>query len=123
MTARLPRSIARTRAEYARRLDEAERVAPGVKKLALDVWTEVLGGDRAEALERVTRPVVWSYRGRVYESPVVSMCPLCGALAVVELPPAVVAEQPDDTTHVCHPLAGGCNHGFSTKPATQETDR
>lgn len=38
---------------------------------------------------------------------------LCGAHAIVELPPALKAEQPDDTTHVCLPAVGGCNHGFA----------
>ena len=41
-------------------------------------------------------------------------CPLCGALdAVVQLPPPVLAEQPDETTHVCHPSLGGCNVGYA----------
>lgn len=40
------------------------------------------------------------------------LCPLCGAIAVVPLTPAQLAAQPDNTTHVCHPHLGGCNHGF-----------
>lgn len=40
-------------------------------------------------------------------------CPKCFKLAVVKLPPWLKAEQPDDTTHVCHPVLNGCNHGFS----------
>lgn len=40
-------------------------------------------------------------------------CSLCGAVAVVPLSPSQVAAQPDDTTHVCHPGLGGCNHGFA----------
>ena len=39
-------------------------------------------------------------------------CQFCGKRAIIELPPALRAEQTDGTTHVCHPLAGGCNHGF-----------
>jgi hypothetical protein len=39
-------------------------------------------------------------------------CPLCGALAVVELPQWLKDKQPDTTTHVCHPALDGCNHGF-----------
>lgn len=44
---------------------------------------------------------------------VISACPMCGAQAIVELSPALKAKQPDDTTHVCHPGFGGCNHGFA----------
>lgn len=40
-------------------------------------------------------------------------CQLCGAQAVVALTPEQIREQPDDTTHVCHPGLGGCNHGFA----------
>ena len=40
-------------------------------------------------------------------------CPLCGQRTIVELTPAQRLAQPDDTTHVCHPALGGCNHGFT----------
>ncbi len=40
-------------------------------------------------------------------------CPLCGKRAIVALTPEQRLAQPDDTTHVCHPLLGGCNHGFT----------
>lgn len=40
-------------------------------------------------------------------------CPLCGAHAIVALTPPQRLAQPDDTTHVCNPLLGGCNHGFT----------
>lgn len=40
-------------------------------------------------------------------------CPLCGKRAIVELTPEQRLAQPDDTTHVCHPALGGCNHGFT----------
>jgi len=55
-------------------------------------------------------------------APLVALCacPRCGADAVVELTPAQRLAQPDDTTHVCHPLLGGCNHGF-TDERTRET--
>lgn len=46
-------------------------------------------------------------------------CAMCGKQAIVPLSPAQIRKQPDDTTHVCHPFFGGCNHGFShptTKP-------
>jgi len=43
-----------------------------------------------------------------------SACQLCGAVAVVPLTPEQRAAQPDDTTHVCHPGFGGCNHGFAS---------
>lgn len=49
-------------------------------------------------------------------------CPFCYAVgAVTELPPPILAVQPDDTTHVCNPALGGCNHGFSK--AKQKKDR
>lgn len=72
--------------------------------------------------------VTWFYKGEVYRSAVERRCPLCRAFAVIELPPAVLAEQPDDTTHVCHPLIGGCNHGFALEApevyrTKQEPDR
>lgn len=44
-------------------------------------------------------------------------CPFCYTPAVCPLPPPLLAEQPDDTTHVCHPSFGGCNQGFA-KPLT-----
>jgi hypothetical protein len=58
-------------------------------------------------------PVMWIYRDNVYASRIESSCPTCGALAIVALPPEILAEQPDDTTHVCLPVAGGCNGGFA----------
>ena len=48
-------------------------------------------------------------------------CPKCGAQAVVALTPAERLAQPDDTTHVCHPMLGGCNHGF-TDERTREPE-
>lgn len=39
-------------------------------------------------------------------------CPVCLARAVVPLTKKQRAEQPDNTTHVCHPSIGGCNQGF-----------
>lgn len=40
-------------------------------------------------------------------------CSLCGAVAVLPLNAETRAAQPDATTHVCYPLLGGCNHGFT----------
>lgn len=40
-------------------------------------------------------------------------CRFCGVQAIVALPPHLLTIQPDDTTHVCHPGLGGCNHGFA----------
>jgi hypothetical protein len=58
--------------------------------------------------------ITWSYKGKRYRSfTLFSPCPMCGAFALVELEGAALAEQPDDTTHVCLPKAGGCNHGFA----------
>lgn len=45
--------------------------------------------------------------------PLPEHCQLCGADAVVPLPPELLAQQTDGTTHVCHPGMGGCNHGFA----------
>src|SRR6266566_7200231 len=49
-------------------------------------------------------------------------CPLCGKRAIVELTPEQRLAQPDDTTHVCHPALGGCNHGF-TDDRTREPEQ
>lgn len=40
-------------------------------------------------------------------------CPLCGERAVMRLTQDQLKAQPDDTTLVCHPALGGCNHGFA----------
>lgn len=39
-------------------------------------------------------------------------CPLCGVIAVLPLDLATRQAQPDATNAVCHPMLGGCNHGF-----------
>lgn len=57
--------------------------------------------------------LVWKYRGIPYFSNVVGTCPTCGANAIIALTGQALEEQPDDTTHVCHPLVGGCNGGFA----------
>lgn len=58
--------------------------------------------------------LTWVVDGEAHEVEVVFRpCPFCGAVAITELPPPILAEQPDDTTHVCNPGLGGCNHGFS----------
>jgi hypothetical protein len=60
----------------------------------------------------------WSYRGQAHTSRIVADCPTCGERAtVVELPRVLCDEQPDGTTHVCHPLLAGCNGGFALTPA------
>jgi hypothetical protein len=48
-------------------------------------------------------------------------CPLCGANAVLELTDELQADQQDGTTHVCHPLVLGCNHGFELQTVLQDT--
>jgi hypothetical protein len=57
----------------------------------------------------------WMIAGKVYECErEKGACPFCGALdSVVELPEPLAAQQPDGTTHVCHPGLDGCNHGFA----------
>lgn len=62
----------------------------------------------------MTREICWGYKGVRYRSLVLPIpCSMCGSVSVVALPEALLGEQPDDTTHVCHPVAGGCNHGFA----------
>jgi hypothetical protein len=57
--------------------------------------------------------LLWYVGGVFVESKIERCCPLCGVRAIVALPAVLLAEQPDDTTHVCHPSLGGCNHGFA----------
>jgi hypothetical protein len=59
--------------------------------------------------------ITWIVDGEAHECEVLAgHCNYCLARAVVALPPPVLAEQPDDTTHVCHPAFGGCNQGWTT---------
>lgn len=62
--------------------------------------------------------ILWLISNTVYECQIArGYCPFCGSLdSVVELPPPVLAEQPDATTHVCHPGLNGCNQGFAHRP-------
>jgi hypothetical protein len=60
----------------------------------------------------------WRAKGAIHESVVSHKCPLCKHFAVVRLPEALQGLQPDDTTHVCHPSIGGCNHGFALTALT-----
>ena len=43
-------------------------------------------------------------------------CPYCGHQSITELPPPILAQQTDGTTHVCHPGLDGCNQGFAYTP-------
>lgn len=52
-----------------------------------------------------------------------SRCPKCGVLAIVALTPEQRLGQPDDTTHVCHPSLGGCNHGFTDERTREPVAR
>lgn len=47
------------------------------------------------------------------DADIIGCCPVCGAFAIVKLTDRLRKLQPDDTTHVCHPGFGGCNHGFA----------
>jgi hypothetical protein len=70
--------------------------------------------DNPDCLEAPTPPpcfVPRKLRGVEAVAPV--KCPMCGRLAVLPLTAALLKFQPDDTTHVCHPDIGGCNHGFA----------
>lgn len=42
-------------------------------------------------------------------------CPQCGAAALCLLPFELMLKQPDGTNIVCHPVLGGCNHGFEAE--------
>lgn len=55
----------------------------------------------------------WSIGEQVFDCTVDCACPTCHAVAVVSLPPPLLKEQRDGTTHVCHPAFGGCNGGFT----------
>jgi len=97
-----PRRVAHNGEQHGDDYQEEERAAPGRQHIT-----------RLEAVQ-ADGEFAWMYKGKTYVSKVISIvCPMCGALAVVELPEAIKAKQPDGTTHVCHPIPGGCNHGFS----------
>ncbi len=68
----------------------------------------------ASRSRRNASTIRWGYQGKSYTSTILpTPCPMCHAVAVVELPATIAAQQPDGTTHVCHPMARGCNHGFT----------
>lgn len=69
--------------------------------------------------ERGAKDVMWVIDGETYRVEVLpSPCPLCGAEgSMMPLPPPILMQQPDETTHVCNPAFGGCNHGFTMKEA------
>lgn len=65
-----------------------------------------------------TTPLMSSFKEALkqqHTSQPAKFCPLCGVLAVVDLSPHNLAKQDDGTTHVCHPVLGGCNHGFGAQ--------
>lgn len=61
---------------------------------------------------------LWAIEGKLFRTKIVEgVCPLCLAVdSIVALPPPLLKKQPDNTTHVCHPMRGGCNHGFAEEP-------
>lgn len=65
----------------------------------------------------------WVLGGVAYPCSVEARCFFCTAPAVVRLPPPLREIQPDDTTHVCHPGFGGCNHGFAVTTDVQPKER
>lgn len=70
------------------------------------------------------KAMFWGYKGEWYTSLILEPpCSKCGERAIIKLEGKLLAEQTDGTTHVCHPLAGGCNHGFSDKPTTKRRRR
>lgn len=48
------------------------------------------------------------------------VCPTCGHWAVLPLNTKTRLAQPDETTHVCHPVLGGCNGGFTVYDIPKE---
>lgn len=79
-----------------------------MKRKAKPQWVMTKAGERVE----------WAYfQGTAKEVTLTDIredaCPFCGVVAITGLPPRLMAEQTDGTTHLCHPVLGGCNHGFS----------
>lgn len=63
---------------------------------------------------KAPRELIWRIGTVVYVCDVhPKPCVFCGKRAIVALPPEIIAQQPDDTTAVCHPALGGCNNGFA----------
>jgi hypothetical protein len=62
----------------------------------------------------VPNELIWVMSDRTaYKCPrLPDACTSCGKRRIVVLPPPMAAQQPDGTTHVCHPSIGGCNQGF-----------
>ena len=48
------------------------------------------------------------------DAAVPSVCPRCWVRAVLPLDARMLAQQPDETTHVCHPTLDGCNQGYGS---------
>ncbi len=69
----------------------------------------------AEGKHVVTSPCIQPFSEaikRAHTSEEARRCQFCLAVAIVDLAPHILARQPDETTHVCHPVFGGCNRGF-----------
>lgn len=68
----------------------------------------------ALAHEDDTAVVHWHFGTTVYQMPIeAEPCASCGVPGVVvALPPPLLAQQVDGTTHVCLESIGGCNQGF-----------
>lgn len=74
-------------------------------------WVSMQEGNRV-----LTTPCITPFKDalkKAHRSEAARVCPMCKKFAVVNLAPHLLARQPDDTTHICHPALGGCNHGFS----------
>ena len=61
------------------------------------------------------RMIIWHHKDGTSEASdrLELPCPLCDVDALAFLPDALLAVQPDDTSVVCVPALGGCNHGFA----------
>jgi hypothetical protein len=67
-------------------------------------------------MKRLTWVIGTGKEAEIFEVNVLDgACSSCLVEAVTELPPPLLAEQPDDTTHVCNPALGGCNQGYALK--------
>lgn len=68
---------------------------------------------RKRLIGSVGTKFVWHIDGKTYRCKIEMACPTCKVEALVKLPPPLKKQQPDNTTHVCHPLYGGCGDGFA----------
>jgi hypothetical protein len=87
----------------------------GNKAKVLEAFTVICDQASAKVTRVETAPTFhWRIGGQDYKTPIQpGACPFCKvAGSVVALPPPLLAQQTDGTTHVCHPDLKGCDQGF-----------